>query len=215
MNRKNLIIFFFFLLVVIIINGLNTETYFTTEYIVSAETTNNEIIDDVLVYFPIIMINNNTFHDVYNQEPDIVNPDYPITELRVTPTEKGNYLLSSKPWFYREGNNFRLSYDLRTVTEGTDTISFESYNSSSNQIYFKVLAKNDTIWKVGAELQVTGFNRLKFYNTTLIQKVPTGYHPYSRFYQLTVPPEKIGQWVGLTVPQEISLTKRSAIFYRG
>jgi len=161
------------------------------------------------------MINNNTFHDLYNQEPGKTNPEDPMTELKVIPTEKGNYLLSSKPSFFHDRNNFYLFYDLGTVTEGTDTISFESYNSSSNQIYFKVLAKNDTTWKVGVRLQVTGFHRLKFYDTTLIQKVPIWCHPYARFYQLTVPPEKVGQWVGLTVPQEISLTKRSAIFFRG
>ena len=212
MNRKNLIIIFS--LAVIFINGLNVETYFTTKYVLSAGTTNNETIDNVLVYFPIIMINNNTIHDVYNQEPDMINPDHPISVLKVTLTEKGNYLLSSKPWFYHEKNNFRLSYDLGTVTEDTDTIYFESYNSSSNQIYFKILAENDTVWTVKATLQASGYHRLKFYGHTLIQKVPIG-HPYERTYKLTIPPEKIGQWVSLTAPQEISLTKRSTIFFEG
>ncbi len=213
MNRKNLIIFFsFFLLVVIIINGLNVETYFTTKYVLSAGTTNNETIDNVLVYFPIIMINNNTIHDVYNQDPDMINPDHPTTVLKVTPTEKGYYLLSSKPSFFHDINNFYLGYDLGTVMEGTDTIYFESYNSSSNQTYFKIFAKNDTVWTVEATLQACGYNKLKFYGITLIKKVPIG-HPYERIYKLTIPPEKIGQWVGLTVPQEISLTKRGTIFF--
>lgn len=212
MNRKNLIIIF--LSLVIIISGLNVETYFTTKYVLSAGTTNNETIDNVLVYFPIIMINNNTVHDVYNQYQGRIDPDHPMSVLEVTPTEKGNYLLSSKPSFFHDRNIFRLSYDLGTITEGTDTIYFESYNSSSNQIYFKILAENDTVWTVEATLQASGYHRLKFYDLTLIQKVPIG-HPYERIYKLTIPPEKIGQWVSLTVPQEISLTKRSTIFFEG
>ena len=215
MNRKNLIIIVsFFLLVVVIISGLNVETYFTTKYVLSARTTNNETIDNVLVYFPIIMINNNTIHDVYNQEPGRIDSDHPMTVLKVTSTEKGNYLLSSKPSFFHDRNNFYLGYDLGTVTEGTDKIYFESYNSSSNHIYFKILAENDTIWTVEATLQASGYHRLKFYGLTLIQKVPIG-HPYERIYKLTIPPEKIGQWVSLTVPHEISLTKRSTIFFEG